>query len=183
MKWKWEMEELSFSLLKNASISSDNCLAPNRQQDIIWNRGDLVYLRKYASLSFNESWSYFYCCSEMTMSWFINFWIRKSVKPVIISLENRVAFKRAWIVSYCPMNLAIWVNYNESWSYFYCCSEMTMSWFINFWIRKSVKPVIISLENRVAFKRAWIVSYCPMNLAIWVNYKCVRLIGSFKIFC
>ena len=111
MKWKWEMEELSFSLLKIASISSDNCLAPNRQQDIIWNRGDLVYLRKYASLSFNESWSYFYCCSEMTMNWFINFWIRKSVKPVIISLENRVALKKAWIVSYCPMNLAIWVNY------------------------------------------------------------------------
>ena len=104
MKWKWEMEELNFSLLKNASIGSDNGLAPNRQQDIIWNRDDLVYRRKYSSHSFNElkpSWSYFYCCSEMTMSWFIKFWIRKIVKPVIISLENRVPLKRVLIVSYC----------------------------------------------------------------------------------
>ena len=37
-----------------ASISSDNGLVPNRQQDIIWTNDGLVFLHKFASLGLNE---------------------------------------------------------------------------------------------------------------------------------
>ena len=36
------------------SISSDNSLAPNRRQAIIWTNDGLVYLRIYVSLGLNE---------------------------------------------------------------------------------------------------------------------------------
>ena len=42
------------SIDTNNSIGSDNGLAPNRWQAIIWINGYLVYWRIYASLSLNE---------------------------------------------------------------------------------------------------------------------------------
>ena len=44
----------SYNLLHDSSIGSDNGLAPNRRQAIIWTNGDLDYWRIYASLGLNE---------------------------------------------------------------------------------------------------------------------------------
>ena len=39
---------------QHVSIGSDNGLVPNRWQAIIWNKGGLLYLGIYASLSLKE---------------------------------------------------------------------------------------------------------------------------------
>ena len=43
-----------------ASLGSDNGLAPDRRQAIIWNNGGLIYRRLYASLGVNEFMHFYF---------------------------------------------------------------------------------------------------------------------------
>ena len=54
--FKWNFNEICYlgPNWQYGNIGSDNCLAPNRRQAIIWTNDGLGYWRIYASLSFDE---------------------------------------------------------------------------------------------------------------------------------
>ena len=66
VEWKYLKFDYSFiekfsfgSNLHKSSIGSDNCLAPNRRQAVIWTSDGLDYWRIYTSLGVHDFWQHF----------------------------------------------------------------------------------------------------------------------------
>ena len=90
---------------KHSSIGSDNGLAPNRRQAIIWTNAVLGYRHKYASLGLNELtyWSrvMYICISKLGHHWFRSLLWHQAIiwtyADLMLIEPSRTNFSEIWL--------------------------------------------------------------------------------------